>query len=83
MPTPNGPFPSTACPYFARFQPSGREHTYDLCEAHGEEPFVPSRAELEELCHGDFPRCPRFQAAKAREAVVEPRGSRGTDRRVA
>jgi hypothetical protein len=68
VPSENGTFlASSCCPYFARFCPQGRDHTYDLCEAAGTEPFVPSQSELSELCHGEFSRCPRFQFARQRE----------------
>lgn len=70
MPPANGPFQPQTCPYFARFRPSGREHTYDLCAATGEEPLNPSQAELTELCHGQFEQCPHFRAAQAREAAT-------------
>ncbi len=59
---------TNGCPYLARYRPSGREHTYDLCEATGEAPLIPTQSELAELCHGEFPRCPHFQAARGLEA---------------
>jgi hypothetical protein len=69
VPTSNGPSQRSACPYLAQFRPRGREHTYELCEATGEAPLVPSRTELEELCRGDHERCPHFMAARRREAA--------------
>jgi hypothetical protein len=85
VPSENGPFLASSCPYFARFCPRGRDHTYDLCAACGEEPFVPSRTELADLCHGDFTRCPRFQSTRRREEreVREDGEDNHADRRAA
>lgn len=77
----NGPFLGASCPYSTRFQPRGRDHVYEVCDATGEEPLIPSRSELGELCHGDFTRCAHYQAARARD--VEAAGPGDRDKRAA
>lgn len=63
-----------------RFRPLGREHLYELCEATGEEPLIPSQSELVDLCRGAFTRCVHFRAARIRETVTSVSGA---DKRVA
>ena len=66
MSTPNESSCRT-CPYLAQYCPSGRAHTYHLCEATGAEPYVPSQRELVEVCRADYTQCVYFKNARDRE----------------